>query len=73
MQKERPRGVLTEEFYSLEKYRHSLEKSGYAYFFLFLWQFYYCSSKCLQNGIMMMRSLENRAILLMTGRKLVFT
>ena len=41
-------------------------------FFLFLWQFY-CSSKCLQNGIMMMRSLENRAILLMTGRKLVFT
>ena len=33
MQKERPRGVLTEGFYSLEKYRHSLEKSGYAYFF----------------------------------------
>lgn len=33
MRKAQPKGGLTKGFYSLEKYRHSLEKSGYADFF----------------------------------------
>ena len=33
IKKESTQGVLTKGFYTLEKYRHSLEKSGYADFF----------------------------------------
>lgn len=40
--------VLTKGFYTLEEYRHSLEKSGYADFFLFLGQFN-CSDKVPMN------------------------